>query len=306
MSDPTGALPANLRGAVDLSGLVRRASAPAPQPGAAAPTDAIVFSTDDAGFGDVVERSRTVPVLVEFADERTGPTGVEAAVRAADGRILLAVVDLLGSQQLIQAFQVQQVPFLAAVIAGRPVPLFAGVMPAEELREVIDQVLQLAAQQGMTGRVPSGEPGEPAAEAEAEPLPPLHQAAYDAIEAGDLDGAIRAYETAIAQNPRDDLARAGLAQVRLLHRLQGADAAEVRRAAAEAPLDVDAQLAVADLDLAGGHAADAIARILDLFAALPTAEREPVRARLLEVFEILGVDDPLVAAGRRRLASLLY
>jgi len=167
-------------------------------------------------------------------------------------------------------------------------------------------VLELAAQQGVTGSVAPGDESEGAAEPEPEPLPPLHQEAYDAIEAGDLPRAIQAYETAILQNPRDDLAKAGLAQVRLLARLESADAATVRAAAAAAPEDVAAQLAVADLDLAGGHVDDAFGRLLDLMAGVFGADREPIRARILDYFEIIGVDDERVALARRRLASLLY
>ncbi len=294
----------NLRGAVDLSGLVRRANAPA---GADAPStdDALVFRTNDASFADVAERSKQVPILIEFADERAGSTGVAEVVRSYGGRVVLAVVELLGAQQLIQAFQVQQLPFLAALVGGRPVPLFAGVVPEQELRDVIDQVLELAVQQGVTGVV-SGAGDAPATEPVPEPLPPLHQEAYDAIEAGDLPRAIRAYETAIVQNPRDDLAKAGLSQVKLLDRLAVADATAVRAAAAAAPSDVAAQLAVADLDLAGGHVDDAFLRLLDLFATVFGADRDPIRARLLEYFDVVGVDEPSVAAARRRLASLLY
>lgn len=294
----------NLRGAVDLSGLVRRANAPAGSE-ATTPDDGIVFRTNDAAFAEVAERSKQVPVLIEFADERAGATGVAEVVRSYGGRILLAVVDILGAQQLIQAFQVQQLPFLAALVGGRPVPLFAGLVPEQELRDVIDQVLELAVQQGVTGPVPADGDAGPT-EPEPEPLPPLHQEAYDAIEAGDLPRAIRAYETAIVQNPRDDLAKAGLSQVRLLDRLASADAVAVRAAAAAAPQDVAAQLAVADLDLAGGHVDDAFARLLDLFATVFGADRDPIRARLLEYFDIVGVDEPSVAAARRRLASLLY
>ena len=294
----------NLRGAVDLSGVVRRANASA---GADAPStdDALVFRTNDASFADVAERSKQIPILIEFADERAGSTGVAEVVRSYGGRIVLAVVELLGAQQLIQAFQVQQLPFLAALVGGRPVPLFAGVVPEQELRDVIDQVLELAVQQGVTGVV-SGAGDAPATEPVPEPLPPLHQEAYDAIEAGDLPRAIRAYETAIVQNPRDDLAKAGLSQVKLLDRLAVADATAVRAAAAAAPSDVAAQLAVADLDLAGGHVDDAFLRLLDLFATVFGADRDPIRARLLEYFDVVGVDEPSVAAARRRLASLLY
>ena len=170
---------------------------------------------------------------------------------------------------------------------------------------MLDQVLQLAAQQGATGSIPVGEGAEGAEPAE-EPLPPHHQEAYDAIAAGDFAKAITAYETAIVQNPRDHLAVAGLAQVRLLQRLDGADAAAIRTTAAEAPTAAEPQLAVADLDVSGGHVDDAFARLLDLFPTLDPASKNTVRTRLLDYFEIVGGEDPRVIAARRRLTGLLY
>ena len=137
-------------------------------------------------------------------------------------------------------------------------------------------------------------------------MPPLHAEAFAAIESGDYAAAISAYERALAENPRDADARAGLAQVRLLSRVQDADLQAARAAAAAAPTDVDAQLLVADLDLAGGHVEDAFDRLLDLFAALPDDDRAPVRERLLELFGIVGDDDPRVIRSRSRLASLLF
>ena len=145
-----------------------------------------------------------------------------------------------------------------------------------------------------------------AAEPVEEPLPPHHQEAYDAIAAGDFDAAIKEYELAIAQDPRDHLAVAGLAQVRLLARLDGATADSIRSAAATAPDDVDAQLAVADLDISGGHVDDAFGRLLDLFPALDADGKTAVRTRLLDYFEIVGAEDARVGAARRRLTMLLY
>ena len=171
------------------------------------------------------------------------------------------------------------------------------------------QLLQLAAQQGVTGVVPRGEGGEAdasASEPDEPALPPLHQEAFDAIEAGDYARAVTAYEAALAENPRDDQARAGLGQVRLLDRVQHLDLQEARAAAAAAPRDVDAQFAVADLDLAGGHVDDAFERLLDLFAELPADERAPVRERLLELFGLVGDADARVIRARGRLASLLF
>jgi putative thioredoxin len=146
------------------------------------------------------------------------------------------------------------------------------------------------------------EPQEPA----EEPLPPLHQEALDAISRGDYVAAASAYRTAIAQDPRDDLAVAGLAQANLLGRLQGKTLDEIRNRAASAPDDIDAQLDVADLDLSGGHIDDAFARLLELFPRLDAAGKNTVRERLLELFQVVGVEDPRVGAARQRLAMLLY
>jgi putative thioredoxin len=299
--------PANLRGAVDLSALVRRANAPAPQPGAApvgGDTPA-VFEGSDAMLQQIVELSARVPVVIEFYAPAS-PARLEPIVASYGGRIALATVDGTVNPQLVQAFRVTGVPFEAAVVAGQPVEL--PPVPDDQLRQVLDQLLQLAAQNGVTGTVgtgATGEDGEPAEPVE-EPLPPHHQEAYDAIARGDYAAAVTEYETAIAQNPRDGLAVAGLAQASLLQRLDGADAAAVRADGASKPDDVDAQLAVADLDMSGGHVDDAVGRLLDLFIGLAPADRDRVRARVLDYFEIAGPEDPRVVAGRRRLTSLLY
>jgi len=168
-------------------------------------------------------------------------------------------------------------------------------------------VLQLAAQNNVTGTLPGADDQTEGSEEPAEePLPPLHQEAFDAISAGDFVTAISKYESAIAQNPRDQQAVAGLAQVSLLARLDGKTADSLRAAAAQAPLDVEAQLGVADLDVSGGHLADAFARLLELFPGADREGKNAIRARLLDYFEIAGADDPRVADARRRLTLLLY
>jgi putative thioredoxin len=134
----------------------------------------------------------------------------------------------------------------------------------------------------------------------------LHQKAYDAIEAGDLAGAVTAYEQALAEWPGDELARVGLAQVRLIQRTQDVDAAAARAAAAADAADVDAQLRVADVDVLGGQVGDAFARLVDTVRLTSGAERDRVRARLLELFELVGADDPRVAHARVALANALF
>jgi putative thioredoxin len=298
---------ANLRGAVDLSSLVRRANAPAAADGSA-PAGAdgrLVFEAGDATFQQIVDLSARVPVIVEFYAPGLEPA-LARVVTSYGGRLALATIDGSANPQLAQAFQVREVPAVAAVVAGRPVNLFLGIPDDDQVRQVFDELLQLAAQNGVTGSIGPADPDAPEPEPVEEPLPPHHQEAYDAIARGDYAAAVAEYRTAIAQNPRDALAVAGLAQASLLQRLDGADAGAVRGAAAERPDDVGAQLAVADLDVSGGHLDDAFDRLLGLFPSLPQGGKDAVRARLLEYFEIAGPDDPRVVAARRRLTSLLY
>lgn len=300
----------SLRGAVDLSGLVRRANTPPPAPGSApAPSGGgLVVEVSEATFPQIVELSTRVPVVVELYAPGLAPA-LGPIVESYGGRLVLATVDAQANPGIAEAFQVREVPAAAGVIGGRPVPLFVGTPAEEQVRQVFDQLLQVAQQNGVTGsldpNLAPGADGEPAEPVE-EPLPPLHQEAFDAISAGNYAAAVAAYKKAITQNPRDALAVAGLAQASLLQRLDGAVADELRKAAADAPASAAAQLAVADLDVSGGHLDDAFDRLLDLFPSLDGEGREAVRARLLEYFEIAGSDDPRVAAARRRLTLLLY
>jgi putative thioredoxin len=302
----------SLRGAVDLSGLVRRANTPPPAPGSAPEPSGspLVVEVTEATFPQIVELSSRVPVIVELYAAGIAPA-LGPIVESYGGRLVLATVDAQANPGIAEAFQVREVPAAAGILGGRPVPLFVGTPADEQVRQVFDQLLQVAQQNGITGALdPNAPPADgeaaPAAEPAEEPLPPLHQEAFDAISAGDYAGAVAAYRKAIAQNPRDTLAVAGLAQASLLQRLDGAVADDLRAAAAAAPASVAAQLAVADLDVSGGHLEDAFDRLLDLFPSLDGDGREAVRTRLLEYFEIAGADDPRVAAARRRLTLLLY
>ncbi|MFP5335602.1 MAG: tetratricopeptide repeat protein [Actinomycetes bacterium] len=300
----------DLRGAVDLSGLGQQ------QPsGGAAPSGAggrFVVDVTDATFGEaVVQQSMTVPVVVDLWATWCGPCKqlspvLEKLAGDYDGRLLLAKVDVDANPQIAQAFGVQSIPTVVAVIKGQPVPLFQGAVPEPQVRKVFDELLRVAAENGVTGRLDGGSPedGEPEP---AEPeLPPLHAEAYDAIERGDLDAAADAYQRALAESPADDMAKAGLAQVELLRRTQGADLAAARAAAAADPSDVEAGMLCADLDVLGGHVEDAFARLVDLVRVTTGDERERVRQRLLELFDVVGQDDPRVLSARRGLASALF
>jgi len=300
--------PLDARGAVDLSALARPATPPPGSPGGLDAAAAYVRDVDQTTFADVVQSSTQHPVVVVLWapwSEVSQQVAADLAALAEEdaGRWLLARIDAEGNPQVAAAFQAQSVPTVIALLGGQPVPLFQGAYPREQVRAVLDQLLAAAEANGVTGRVSGGPTPAP----EPEPaLPPLHQAAYDAIERDDLPAARAAYEQALRENPRDAMARAGLAQVGLMERTAQADPRAVREAAAAHPEDVDAQLAVADLDVFGGAVEDAFARLVELVQRTAGEERERVRLRLVDLFEVLGAGDPRVVAARRALTAALY
>ncbi|MBD8080120.1 tetratricopeptide repeat protein [Cellulosimicrobium arenosum] len=316
MSEPTQQPTFDVRGAVDLSALNRPQAPPPGADGGAPAAGGYVVDVTEETFPQVVQDSSTYPVVVLLwipTDQANAQLGTDLGTLADEyaGRFLLARVDAQAYPQVAAAFQVQGVPTVVAVLQGQPVPLFQGAAPVEQMREVLDQVLQAAESNGVSGRAPAqgGDVDEAPAAPEPEPepeLPPLHQEAYDAIENDDLDSAVAAYEKAIKQDPKDALAVAGLAQVKLLRRTRDADLAAVRSAAADAPTDVDAQLAVADLDMLGGKVEDSLARLLDLLPGADADGKEALRVRLLDYFEIVGPTDPRIGKARQRLAISLY
>lgn len=331
--NPAVAASLNLRGAVDLSALKSPRPAP-PAPGAgglgagaasgqgtaspqAGPQDVSSqgngnFAVDvtEASFPELVQLSGQVPVVVSLGAPWSGQsaelnTVLERVVAGYAGRLLLARVDAEANPQIAQAFGAQAIPTVVAMIKGQPVPLFEGEMPEDQIRRFFEELLKVAAGNGVDGTLGSDAAAEPA----ERPLPPLHQAAFDAIEAGDYAAAETAYRQALVEQPADAEAKAGLSQVQLMQRasdVSAAEAEELRRNAAEQPDDVDVQLSVADLDVVGGHVEDAFARIVGFIAGHFGPERESARVRLLELFEIVGISDPRVVKSRQSLARALF
>lgn len=292
-------------GAVDLSSLA------AAQPAAGTAGGNYVTDVTEAGFQALVGQSMQYPVIVEFHSPRdtngaTVSTVLAELVNAAEGRFLLARVDVDAEPRLAQALGVTAVPMVVAIIGGQVAPLFQGTRDRKDISAVLDQVTQLAVANGMTGRA---QPVGPAAAApgEAEPAAdPRFEKADAALAAGDFSQAIAEFDALLAASPNDPEATAGRAQAALLERSTSFDGAAIVKAAAERPSDVNAQLDAADLEVIQGGYAAAFDRLLGLAVEASPEEKEVIRVRLLELFEVAGRTSPEVLKARRRLSTVLF
>ncbi|MFE7186904.1 tetratricopeptide repeat protein [Streptomyces erythrochromogenes] len=283
----------------------------------AVPPSALVFDVDEAGFErDVLQLSAEVPVVLDFWAEWCQPCKqlsplLERLTVEANGRLVMAKVDVDANQMLMQQFQIQGIPAVFAVVAGQVLPLFQGVAPEQQIRETLAQLVQVAEERfGIIGlEVDANAEGAAESapvEAPVGPHDALLEAAVVALDAGDLGGAVQAYKNVLADDPGNTEAKLGLAQAELLARVQHMNPQAVRAAAAENPRDPAAQIAAADLDLVGGHVEDAFGRLVDTVKVTFGDDRDAVRLRLLELFEVIGADDPRVTAARTALARVLF
>lgn len=294
-------------GAVDLSALAARNQQPAG--GQGAPSGGYVIDATEQTFeSDVVERSMSVPVVIDFWADWCQPCKqlspiLERLANEYAGRFVLAKIDIEANQQIAQAAQVQSIPMVIGVLGGKVVPLFMGALPEDQVRQYLDELLKLAANNGVTGTAePAGD-----GQAEAEPeVPPKYAAADEALGRGDIDGAIAAYEQALGETPGDEVATAGLARAKLLKRTSGLDVAQVRDDAANNPDDVQVQCRAADLEVSGGHVDDGFNRLIQTVKRLSDDDRNAAREHLIELFSAVGLKDPRVAKARRALASALF
>lgn len=305
-------------GAVDLSSLSARSTGgPAASAGTgAAGTGAgegavpgsLVVDVKAQNLREVVETSTRVPVVVVLHSPRSQASTdlaerLQTLAQEYAGRFQLGRVDVDTAPEVAQALQATAVPTVVALIAGQPVPLFQGAIPADQLRELLDQLLELAARNGVTGRLsPRAADAEPAEPEETE----VERSVREALERGDYAAAEEVYDHAIAQNPADDDLKVARAQIRMLGRMDGKDP-HVLLAAADAPgASVEDQLAGADAAVALGDVNVALGRALEAVRSHAGEERETARLRLLELFEVIGTAAPEVVRARRQLAAILF
>ena len=301
-----------MRGAIDLGALAqaRKAQSVATDAVAKAPAGVVVDVSEQDFQQKVIDVSKTVPVIVDLWAEWCGPCKqlsplLEKLAAEYKGRFVLAKIDVDANPRLSQMFQVQSIPAVFAVIGESAGPLFQGAIPEAELRQVIEEVLRIAAEQGVNGTINAEVQEDAAPVIEEEQIDPRLEAAFNAIEKGDFVAANNSYKEMLNQNPADQVAQAGLAQVGLLERASKLNPNDVLQKASDRK-DFASQMDLADLELMKGNPGAGFAVLISAIKISSGEDRDKLRARLLELFVVVGDSDPEVIKARRDLASALF
>lgn len=212
---------------------------------------------------------------------------------ADQGSWVLARVNIDEQPQVAQALQTRTIPYGLVFIAEQPIPFVEQALSETQLREVINKILTLAAQQGI-------------GEAPVEQAEPEEDEAIAAIDRGDFAAAEKAYKDLLARKPNDVYGKVGLAQVQLLIRTDGVDAVQIMQKAIELPDDVQVQMECADVEIMQGELEQGFKRLLRLISVLSGDEQKKVKDRLLELFALVDPADPRVIKARAALANALF
>lgn len=306
-----GSIP--MRGAIDLGALAqaRQAQSAANSALANAPSGVVIDVNENDFQQKVIDASNQVPVVVDLWAEWCGPCKqlspvLEKIAAEFNGKFILAKVDIDKNQNIAAAFQVQSIPAVFAIIAGSAAPLFQGAMPESQVRQVLTEVIRIANEQGVKGTVSQdNQEVEQENKVEEPQTDPKLEAAFNAIEKGNFVEAKSIYQDMLNQNPKDENAIAGLAQVGLLERSASLNESEIRKNASDKK-NIDAQLELADLELMKGNPEAGFNVLISAIKITSGQDRDKLRERLLELFVVLGDSDPHVLKARRDLASALF
>jgi putative thioredoxin len=284
-------MPPNFGQAYDLSGLGKPAAdTSTPMPGLE-----ITAANLTAEF---LPMSAHKPVVVLCWSARS-PESVEMLRAlgnlelADEGAWVLVRVNIDEQPQVAQALQTRTIPYGLVFIAEQPIPFVEQALNETQLREVINKILTLAAQQGI-------------GEAPVEQAEPEEDEAIAAIDRGDYLAAEAAYKALLARKPNDMYGKVGLAQVQLLIRTDGIDAAKAMQDALTHPDDVVIQMQCADIEIMQGDLEQGFKRLLALITVLSGDEQKSVKDRLLELFALVDPADPRVIKARTALANALF
>ena len=256
--------------------------------------------TQENLVADFVSKSKEKVIILLCWSPRSGQSKeileILGKLEQADKDVwLLGTVDVDAQPQVAQALQIKSVPVAIAIIAEQLMPLFESVPPADQVRLVINKLLELASQKGV-GSAPEG-PTEIPMEAE-------EVAAFEAMEKGDYKAAQRSYEAWLKRKPNEQVAVIGLAQVNLMLRIEGIDPVLTLKNAKDD--DLISQLMCADIEIASGNYEAAFDRLLRAVKAFSAADRDKVKAHLISLFNLVDPTDPRLIKARSQLASALF
>ena len=263
------------------------------------PTVGIAVTQENLVSEFVAKSKEQVVVLLAWSARSTQSKEILETLgkleKADNGSWLLGTVDVDSQPQVAQALQIKSVPVAIAIIAEQLLPLFESVPPADQVRLVINKLLELASQKGV-GAAPVG--------VTEIPMEVEEEAAYAAMEKGDYKAAKLSYEAWLKRKPNEQVAVVGLAQVNLMLRIEGLDPVLTLKNAKDN--DLTSQLMCADIQVASGDYEAAFDRLLQVIKSMAGEDRDKAKNHLISLFNLVDPADPRLIKARAALASALF